>query len=90
MPQLWTETYVSQYFWLIVILCVFNFLFVNNIVPAIAKNIKARKRTSIVSIEDKEEEITTINVTLPVLSMKTVDSKVSFIDSRETWMNKQK
>lgn len=43
MPQLWTETIVTQYFWLVVILFGFYYLAVTMFIPQIAYTIKARK-----------------------------------------------
>ncbi len=43
MPQLWTETIVTQYFWLIVILFGFYYLAVVKFIPQIAYTLKARR-----------------------------------------------
>lgn len=43
MPQLSIETWVSQYFWFLVILFIFHYFFVNSVVPTIATLIKIRK-----------------------------------------------
>jgi len=87
MPQLWTETFVSQYFWLVVILFTFNYFFVNHVVPSIAKNIKARKKTAALEGLETSEETATIIVSLPETTIKPVDSVVSFNESRKNWIN---
>lgn len=43
MPQLWTETIVTQYFWLVVILLGFYFIAVVKFIPQIAFTLKARR-----------------------------------------------
>ena len=43
MPQLWIETWVGQFFWLLVILFLFHFYMVNNVIPTIATIFKIRK-----------------------------------------------
>jgi hypothetical protein len=43
MPQLWTETIVTQYFWLVTILLGFYYLAVSQIIPQIAFTLKTRK-----------------------------------------------
>ena len=43
MPQLWTETMVSQYFWLVTVLTILYVICANNVLPSIALVIKARK-----------------------------------------------
>ena len=76
MPQLWTETFVSQYFWLIVILVTFNSFFVNKVVPSIAKNIKARKKTGKIVKSDLQSKSLNVNVTLPDV-ISTLSSQIS-------------
>ncbi len=46
MPQLWIETWVTQYFWLLVILFFFHFFMVNKVIPSIASILKIRKQLS--------------------------------------------
>lgn len=43
MPQLWTETIVTQYFWLVVILFGFYYIAVTQLIPQIAYTLKTRK-----------------------------------------------
>jgi len=43
MPQLWIETWVGQYFWLLVILFLFHVFVAQKVVPTIATLIKIRK-----------------------------------------------
>lgn len=43
MPQLATESFVSQYFWLLVTLCLFHYIISNEVIPHISLTIKARK-----------------------------------------------
>lgn len=78
MPQLWTETFVSQYFWLILILFIFNYFFVNHVVPSIAKNIKARKKGGIIDKIELNKESKNIIITLPEIILKDVNSVIIF------------
>lgn len=87
MPQLWTETYISQYFWLVAILFTFNYFFVNHVVPSIAKNIKARKKTGEIEKDNIKKERESISISLPETNIKSVDSVVSFNESRKNWIN---
>lgn len=43
MPQLWTETIITQYFWLILILFGFYYIAVTQLIPQIAFTLKARR-----------------------------------------------
>ena len=45
MPQLWTETFISQYFWLLLILLTFYYFIATKVIPIIAEAIKARQVT---------------------------------------------
>lgn len=47
MPQLWTETFVSQYFWLMLILLTFYFFISTKVIPTISDAIKARQITEV-------------------------------------------
>jgi hypothetical protein len=78
MPQLWTETFVSQYFWLILILFIFNYFFVNHVVPSIAKNIKARKKGGIIDKIELNKKSKNIIITLPEIILKDVNSVIIF------------
>lgn len=55
MPQLNIETFVTQYFWLIVILFGFYIVVVTTIIPSIASSLKLRKKLTV--SEDATEEI---------------------------------
>lgn len=77
MPQLWTETIVTQYFWLVVILFGFYYLAVTMFIPQIAYTIKARKtltessaltRGQAVLGEDAKKEDVLLNNTKTLLS----------------------
>jgi hypothetical protein len=43
MPQLWTETFVTQYFWLVAILLGFYYIASLKIIPQIANTLKVRR-----------------------------------------------
>jgi hypothetical protein len=47
MPQLNIETFVTQYFWLIVILFGFYVIVVTTIIPSIASSLKLRKKLTV-------------------------------------------
>ena len=40
MPQLWTETFISQYFWLLLILLTFYYFMATKVIPVIADAMK--------------------------------------------------
>jgi hypothetical protein len=44
MPQLAIETFVSQYFWFIVILLAFYFITITQVIPRISEIMKTRKK----------------------------------------------
>ena len=52
MPQLSLETFVSQYFWLVVLFFYFYFQMVNWVIPKISQIIKIRKEVSNVEATD--------------------------------------
>jgi len=58
MPQLNIETFVTQYFWLIVILFGFYVIVVTTIIPSIASSIKLRKKLTV--SEDAEVATDTV------------------------------
>jgi len=43
MPQLWIETFVSQYFWLLLILFTFYYFITTKVIPTISETIKTRQ-----------------------------------------------
>jgi len=51
MPQLWTETFVSQYFWFMVILITLYYIIATKIIPIVANVIKIRQVTEITKAE---------------------------------------
>lgn len=59
MPQLATESFVSQYFWLFVTLCLFHYVIVTEVIPHISLTLKARKFQA----TGGEETITNVNIT---------------------------
>lgn len=59
MPQLWTETFISQYFWLLFILLTFYYFIATKVIPIIAEALKARQITD--SSEKLLEKISFIN-----------------------------
>ena len=54
MPQLSIETFVSQYFWLVVLFFYFYLQMVNRVIPKIAQILKIRKEVSNVDSGDAE------------------------------------
>lgn len=70
MPQLWIETWVSQYFWLLVILVLFHIYMVNKVIPAIATIIKIRKTLGKeeIGIEKAGSTLAGLKVNLPTPS----------------------
>jgi len=65
MPQLWIETFVSQYFWLLLILFTFYYFITVTVIPTISETLKARqisdnKETKIVTDLDVNEKAVTL------------------------------
>jgi len=87
MPQLWIETWVGQFFWLLVILFFFHFYMVNNVIPTIATIIKVRKTLG----EDTTLETSTpkenseLKISLPSATVKT-SSITNFASARANWI----
>ena len=90
MPQLWIETWVGQYFWLLVILFCFHFYMVNTVIPTIATIFKIRK-----TLGAKEDEVSN-DSNLPdtnsfkidlIASTPEVVSNVNFESVRSDWIN---
>lgn len=54
MPHLCVETYITQYFWLIIILTGFYYIMVTSVIPAISATIKLRKK---LTVSEQEAEV---------------------------------
>jgi len=54
MPQLSIETFISQYFWLVVVLMMFHFIVSSTIIPNIILTLKAREVVEESSADDTE------------------------------------
>lgn len=92
MPQLWIETWVSQYFWLVVILFFFHVYMVNNVIPTIATIFKIRK-----TLGAKQDDNTGSDSNLPdtdslkvdlSTSLPEVTSTTNFASARSSWITK--
>jgi len=89
MPQLWIETWVGQFFWLLVILFIFHFYMVNNVIPTIATILKIRK-----TLGAKEEAITDLKTSGNLDNLKinlpgsTVEASAitNFASARANWV----
>lgn len=55
MPHLSIETYVTQYFWLVVILFTFYYISVTQIIPKISETFKTRKKLESLAIESSTD-----------------------------------
>jgi len=94
MPQLWIETWVGQYFWLLVVLFLFHFYMVNSVIPTIATILKIRK-----TLGAKQDDVTNANSNLPdtdslkvdlSTSVPEVSSTTNFASARSSWINNTK
>jgi len=54
MPQLWIETFVTQYFWLLLILFSFYYFITTQVIPVISETIKARQISDNKDIKTEE------------------------------------
>jgi len=88
MPQLWTETFVSQYFWLLVILFSFYYFISSKVIPTISETLKARQivenKETIepVQNESTNTEIFSINKT----NIFVTESTVSLENTQQEWL----
>lgn len=94
MPQLWIETWVGQYFWLLVVLFLFHFYMVNSVIPTIATILKIRK-----TLGAKQDDVTNTNSNLPdtdslkvdlSTSVPEVSSTTNFTSARSSWISNTK
>lgn len=88
MPQMMIETFVSQYFWLMVFFFVLNFYMTTTGIPSIPRTLKIRKKASFKGDSDavKGDSID-LNLSLP----STVSEKetiTSFNKARQSWLQK--
>lgn len=61
MPQLAIETFVSQYFWFIVILLSFYFIAITQVIPRIAEIKKTREKCASF-ISESQDNTNTVNI----------------------------
>jgi len=87
MPILAIETFFTQFFWLFVVLFVFNDFILNTYVPGIAKIMKAREETSSYTSKDIVES--SINIELPLFNLEGSSNLKNFTDTRVNWIKKQ-
>jgi len=95
MPHLAIETYVSQYFWFMLILVLFHTFMTDTVIPRISSLIKARK-ASVTGVEASEviaedsSAVSLANATLALTanySAGVVETSVKK-SSISTWVNK--
>jgi hypothetical protein len=92
MPQLNIETFVTQYFWLIVVLFGFYIVVVTAIIPSIASAIKLRKKLTMTEATQgseasatAESSATGFNISVPYEVYTPVDLK-SLYFSNNDWI----
>lgn len=90
MPQLNIETFVTQYFWLIVVLFGFYIVVVTAIIPSIASAIKLRKKLTTTEGEEgsgvsatAESSITGFNISIPHEVYTPVDLKSLYFNNND-------
>ena len=84
MPQLWIETYVTQYFWLLLTfltLYIFNF---KHIIPSISLTIKTRNNPLSFKFQDIIE---VINTDINILADIKIIKNTLIEDLNECWLN---
>ena len=90
MPQLWIETWVSQYFWLLVILFLLHYYMANIAIPAIATLFKIRKSLG----KDVELDSNVYNPNFDKdklnLNINNHKASVSSINYKKAWLKKIK
>ena len=83
MPQLWVETYVSQFFWLLVILFSFHYFITIFVLPKIAAALKIRKKAEVSESEVvKEDSLTTSSSNLLVQVLSSSNDSTISTDSK--------
>jgi hypothetical protein len=92
MPQLNIETFVTQYFWLIVVLFGFYVVVVTAIIPSIASALKLRKKLSMADSAEgagasavAETTATGFNISVPHEVYTPVDLKTLYF-SNSDWI----
>jgi hypothetical protein len=100
MPQLAIETFVSQYFWFIVILVTFYFIAITQVIPRIAEIFKTRSKcASFVeevdnnnkNLENKEVLNVYKNVSLGNKGLETYvisSNDIELVKAAESWVKK--
>lgn len=103
MPQLAIETFVSQYFWLVLILGTFYWISVTQIIPSISETLKTRRKIESLAVESSEdgveEDVNAIkssNVISEVFASSRKNTAAStsdknftshFVESNNKWLN---
>lgn len=85
MPQLWTETFITQYFWLLASFLTLYIFVYTVLIPNISIAIKSRNNPigALLSI-DKTEENTTINI--GAVNLIELQAKEMKDDVTESWL----
>lgn len=88
MPQLWTETFVSQYFWLIATFLTLYVFVYTVLIPNIAIAIKTRNNPvgELLSL-DKVEEENAINSNIQASVKLSISSNTNLDDSTNAWLS---
>ena len=90
MPQLNIETFVTQYYWLIVVLFGFYIVVVTAIIPSIASALKLRKKLTLsddapegVSASEAETASAGFNISVPHEVYAPVDLKTLYFSNND-------
>lgn len=89
MPQLWTETFVTQYFWLLIILFTFYYFILNQVIPRIAESLKSRQLTEEANTKTSEEDEVTNTSALfaPIKQELDAQEKTTWEGVQSEWLS---
>lgn len=74
MPQLWTETFVTQYSWLLINFIIVYFFIKTYLIPFLSTAFKARNYPKISSVATTEEKKDDINYQITLINEKSLIS----------------
>ena len=87
MPQLWTETFVTQYFWLLLILFTFYYFISTDVIPKISNNIKARQISEEEALEiEEQEELNSISQLFNKQSIHVSTERIQWETVQTEWL----
>ena len=90
MPQLAVETFVSQYFWLLVILFLFYMLSILKVIPQISliKKIRQNTYSSVEGTKEEGTEEVSFNINTQIIENSVENTNNTFKSTSTNWIAK--